>query len=80
MAEETKKEPAQTCSKGRLAARIFFYLGIVSIILGLSLRYVCTSSCPYLPSPHTLILITIVWFGLSATIMLAEIEKKLDKK
>ena len=80
MAEETRKEAVQTGSTARFAARVTFYLGIFSLLVGITLRFIWTGAPAFIPSPHTFILMTLVWFVMAIAILLAEVERKLGEK
>ncbi len=89
---EGSKPAAESCCTGtsagggklfgkpmaRLAARIAFYLGALSLVGGIVIKFITFERITIAPS--RMLLLAVVWLLISATILLAEIERKTGDK
>ncbi|MDI7266561.1 MAG: hypothetical protein QME96_01030 [Myxococcota bacterium] len=62
----------------RLAARIAFCLGALSLVGGIVIKFITFERITIAPS--RMLLLAVVWLLISATILLAEIERKTGDK
>lgn len=75
---ETKPTPVGSRPTGRLAARIAFYLGVLSLAAGLVARFIVPGVIGV--SPRIYLGIAAVWFVMAIAILVAEIERKISER